>query len=30
VPTPSPAVNIHISVTVSKHNDPSITIPTVP
>jgi hypothetical protein len=29
-PTPTPAVNITISVTISKHNDPSITVPTVP
>ena len=29
-PTPTPALNINISVTISHHNDPSITIPTVP
>ncbi len=28
--TPTPAVNININVVITKHNDPSITIPTVP
>jgi len=28
--TPTPAVNINISVVITKHNDPSITVPNVP
>ncbi len=28
--TPTPAVNINISVQITKHNDPSITVPNVP